>query len=93
MNFSGIGINYIFVHNLGSFDGYFIFKAISQLYRPSQIKTMIDHHNRFIKISLKLEEHNKEFVWLYSYRIFHVSLQDLCKQFNVEGKLNDYNPD
>jgi len=54
---------------------------------------MIDHHNKFIKISLKLEEQNKEFIWLDSYRIFPVSLNDLCKQFKIEGKLNDYNSD
>lgn len=49
-NNSILGNNYIFVHNLGSFDGYFIFKAISELYHPNNISTIIDHHNKFIKI-------------------------------------------
>ena len=78
---------FIFVHNLGSFDGYFIFKTISKLFHPSQVQTMIDHHNKFIKIILKK---NKEFIWIDSYRIFPISLDNLCKQFSVDGKLDKY---
>ena len=31
--------NEIFVHNLGSFDGYFIYKYATLIYEPSELKT------------------------------------------------------
>ena len=79
-----------FVHNLGSFDGLFLYKAISLQFKPDQVKTIIDHHNKFITISLNLENGNT-ITWLDSYRIFPVSLKDLCKTFKVEGKSQNYN--
>lgn len=44
--------NHIFVHNLGSFDGYFLYKNLlnSNIFQPSEISTIIDHHNKFIQI-------------------------------------------
>lgn len=79
-----------FVHNLGSFDGLFLYKAISLHFKPHQVKTIIDHHNKFITITLKLKNGNT-ITWLDSYRIFPVSLKDLCKTFKVEGKTQEYN--
>jgi DNA polymerase type B, organellar and viral len=81
----------IFLHNLGSFDGYFIYKTLSTFFEPNQISTIIDHHNKFIKITLKLD--SREVVFLDSLRIFPVSLEDLCKNFNVKGKVSKYNQD
>lgn len=79
----------IFIHNLGSFDGYFIYKAISNYFKPNNISTIIDDKNKFIQISLTLGDH--KIFWKDSYRIFPVSLQELANIFNVEGKFSKYN--
>lgn len=76
----------IFVHNLGSFDGYFIHKALSIYCDINDIKTIIDNKNKFISILFK----RSNIKWLDSYRIFPVSLNELCKVFNVPGKTNNY---
>lgn len=89
INNNNLTINYIFVHNLGSFDGYFIYKALSIKYKPEQVNTIIDHHNKFISITLKLED--RKFIWLDSYRIFPISLNQLCQVFEVPGKISEYN--
>nr|YP_009739386.1 DNA polymerase 2 [Tricholoma terreum]QIC20230.1 DNA polymerase 2 [Tricholoma terreum] len=83
-------IKYIFVHNLGNFDGYFIYKGLSEQMEPKFVNTIIDNHNRFITIQMK----NKinQIKWLDSYRIFAVTLNELCEVFNVDGKLCKYNP-
>jgi hypothetical protein len=78
----------IFIHNLGKFDGVFLFKALSNYYDPSRIKTVIDEKNNFILISLKFFKYNITFK--DSLRIFPISLQSLCEVFNVEGKLFKY---
>ena len=46
----------IFTHNLGSFDGYFIYKELSQILEPNEISTIIDDKNKFIQIKIF---HNK----------------------------------
>lgn len=80
---------YIFLHNLGSFDGYFNYKYLSNFFEPTTISTIIDHHNKFIKINLKLN--NVDIIWLDSMRIFPVKLDKLCEVFGVEGKISKYN--
>lgn len=45
----------IYVHNLGSFDGYFIFKYFSMLLKANEITSIIDPHNKFISIKLTVE--------------------------------------
>lgn len=89
----------IFVHNLGSFDGYFIYKALLN-YDYINTNSIIDQHNKFIQISycipkkvddLLNKKKNKVINFKDSYRIFPVSLNNLCKNFNVEGKINKYN--
>jgi len=40
----------IFTHNLGSFDGYYIYKALSNIVDPTQVSTIIDPENDFIRI-------------------------------------------
>lgn len=77
----------IFVHNLGSFDGYFIYKGLTKLF-PAFISTIIDNNNKFIQISFKY--YKFKINWKDSYRIYPISLDDLCKTFNVEGKMNKY---
>ena len=80
----------IFAHNLGSFDGYFLFKGLMNNYNPDQISSIIDESNSFISI-----QHlgNPLIEWKDSLRIFPVSLDNLCKMFGVEGKVTSYNPE
>ena len=65
---------FIFVHNLGNFDGYYIYKILNQLCEPNLLNTIIDHHNNFITITLNIKF--LKFTFLDSYRIFNVSLED-----------------
>jgi hypothetical protein len=77
----------IFAHNLGNFDGYFLYKGLNQHYKPTQITAMLDETNTFISITnlTQLIE------WKDSLRIFPCSLDKLCKNFGVEGKSTSYN--
>ena len=77
----------IFAHNLGNFDGYFLYKGLNQYYNPSQVTAMLDETNTFISITnlFPLIE------WKDSLRIFPCSLDKLCKNFGVEGKSTSYN--
>jgi hypothetical protein len=88
----------IFAHNLGSYDGYFIYKYLVKLVKDkTDLDCLVDSSNKFITITLVnkyIGFANKEFknklVWKDSLRIFPGSLDSLCKQFNVEGKLSKY---
>jgi hypothetical protein len=42
----------IFAHNLGDFDGYFLYKALMNHYNPDNISSIIDENNSFISIKL-----------------------------------------
>lgn len=42
----------IYVHNLGAFDGYFIFKYFSQILKSNEVSSIIDESNKFIQIKL-----------------------------------------
>jgi hypothetical protein len=79
----------IFAHNLGEFDGYFLYKGLLNHYQPEHLSSIIDDSNSFISIKL-----NHEFTieWKDSLRIFPTSLDKLCKMFGVDGKLLSYNP-
>lgn len=79
----------IFVHNLGSFDGYFIYKALSKILDPEALNTIIDDQNKFIQITVNYND--VKIIWKDSYRIFPLSLNDLCTNFNVDGKSSKYN--
>lgn len=78
----------IFTHNLGKFDGLFIYKALILFANAKETDTIIDKHNSFIQISTKY--YDCKLIWKDSLRIFPVSLEDLCKTFNVKGKLQKY---
>jgi hypothetical protein len=82
-------INTIFVHNLGGFDGIYIYKYLAKNYELNVLNSIIDGDNKFINICLKLD--NRTITWLDSYRIFPVSLNELCSVFEVQGKLTEYN--
>lgn len=79
---------YVFAHNLGGFDGGFIYKSLSERFKPEFVRTIIDHHNKFINITLNID--SGKTIYLDSYRIFSVSLNELCKVFNVPSKTNTY---
>jgi len=81
----------ILVHNLGSFDGLFIYKALSKFEVPGKVGAIIDDKNKFIQIELRTSSGIIQFK--DSYRIFPVSLENLCINFNVPGKISKYNPD
>ena len=57
---------------------------------PTNISTIIDHQNKFIRIVWKSDY--GDIVWKDSYRIFPVNLDKLCDVFDVKGKLSKYNP-
>lgn len=78
-------IRVIFAHNLGNFDGLFLFRGLLKVVgNIKEITTLIDQHNKFILIKYK------NIVFKDSFRIFPVSLEDLCKNFGVDGKLSKY---
>jgi DNA polymerase type B, organellar and viral len=82
----------IFVHNLGSFDGYFIYKQLSlyvhnsETLKNSSLSCLLDKQNKFISIKYK------RITFKDSYRVFPVSLENLCKITNTKGKISKYNP-
>ena len=69
----------IFVHNLGGFDGYFIYKALSSI-SEAKVNTIIDNHNNFIIINFK-NSYGKILVFKDYLRIFPASLYEICKVF------------
>nr|YP_009348157.1 hypothetical protein [Hericium coralloides]APX41110.1 hypothetical protein [Hericium coralloides] len=83
----------IFTHNLGSFDGYFIYKTLFEVpdIDIDNIETIVDNRNKFITINAEIL--NINLVWKDSIRIFPVSLNELCKVFKVDGKFMEYNKD
>ena len=79
----------IFAHNLGEFDGYFLYKGLMLSYNPNQITSIIDESNSFISI----QHLNSPLIeWKDSLRLFPISLNNLCQMFGVEGKITTYNP-
>lgn len=79
----------IFVHNIGKFDGIFIFQALIKYFDSSSLKTILDDEKSFIQITVTIK--GQIITFKESYRIFPVGLNDLCKIFNVDGKLQPYN--
>ena len=78
--------NTIFTHNLGGFDGIFIHKFVSNMF--DDVETIIDESGKYILIKVTLD--GVSFSFKDSLRLFPVSLNDLCKVFNVPGKLAQY---
>ena len=78
----------IFAHNLGDFDGYFLYKGLLNYYPVKDVNSLIDESNSFISISV---DHGFKFEWKDSLRVFPMSLDKLCKMFLVEGKTLTYN--
>jgi hypothetical protein len=78
--------NTIFIHNLGGFDGYFIYKGLSN-FTSEGVSTIIDKNNKFIIINFNISK-LKKIVFKDSLRIIPTSLNDLCKVLNTPGKIN-----
>lgn len=79
------------MHNLGSFDGYFIYKALSKYanVKGYEVNTIMDQKHRFITITLTTKT-GRVITFKDSYRIFSVSLNELAKVFGIPGKLHPY---
>lgn len=86
-------VKYIFVHNLGAFDGYFIFKYLNKFFKKEHIYTIIDKQNKFITMTFTVDKCKTDIKFLDSYRIFPVGLQELCEVFGVSGKTMKYSSD
>ena len=80
----------ILVHNLGSFDGIFIFKYLTRLAKNASFETLIDGSNDFIKITVTLSKGVYKINFIDSCRIFPIGLDKLCKTYGVEGKTQKY---
>jgi hypothetical protein len=68
----------IFAHNLGNFDGYFLYKGLMNHYHPDIITSIIDDSNTFISIKCNT---SIPFEWKDYLRIFPISLDKLCQVF------------
>lgn len=79
----------IFAHNLGEFDGYFLYKGLLNHFNPDLVTSIIDEANSFISIQHKM---HPIIEWKDSLRVFPMSLNKLCKMFSVIGKTFEYNP-
>ena len=83
---------YIFMHNLGKFDGIYLIKGLLKIIHYNNVQTIINKENEFIEINAKID--NFKFIWKDSLRIFNVSLEELCEIFNSNTKkLHSYKPE
>nr|YP_009710713.1 DNA polymerase type B [Amanita phalloides]QFZ98662.1 DNA polymerase type B [Amanita phalloides] len=82
----------IYYHNLGSFDGYFLFKGLLELpdIDIDNVNSIIDDLHRIISIGINWK--GNKFNFKDSLRLFPLTLSEFTKIFEVEGKLNPYNP-
>lgn len=81
----------IFVHNLGSFDGFFLYKALSNRFKADEVTCLIDNQNKFIQITLEIDK--LKITFKDSYRIYPVSLTELCNILYIPGKFCSYKPE
>jgi hypothetical protein len=82
----------VFIHNLGSFDGYFLYKYLLE-YDYKNTSCIIDKANEFIEINYRFnltEKKSMKISFRDSFRVFPIRLDDLCKNFNVPGKTSKY---
>ena len=59
ININSLFFKNIFVHNLGSFDGYILYKNLLKIMDYKKISSLIDHHNKFVIINLNLKNINE----------------------------------
>lgn len=82
--------HYIYVHNLGSFDGYFLLKEFEKYVEDLDI--LMDKQNKFISIDLKNGKSPKT-KFRDSLRIFPSSLDSLSQMFDVPIKKSSFDHD
>ena len=80
----------LFIHNLGKFDGLYLYKGLSNKFKPDEVSCLMDNQNKFIRIVLA--KGKKKITFKDSYRIFGVSLQALSDILAIPGKASVYNP-
>lgn len=83
----------IFAHNLGGFDGIFLYKAALNQFRSEEVSTLIDPNNKFVSITVNPGTAKNKLVFKDSYRILPVSLSELALIFGVPGKYGPYKPE
>jgi hypothetical protein len=79
----------------GKFDGYFLYDGLLKVVdNIKNINTIVDNKNNFISIyyTYKRDDKFKVVTWKDSLRLFPISLDQLCKTFDVVGKTQVYNP-
>ena len=86
-------ILYTYAHNMGAFDGYYIFKYFTNFFDNKNINTIIDKQNKFITITFVVKVTGIQIRFLDSYRLFPVSLDSLYKVFLEEVKFMKYDKD
>ena len=94
--FSDIGINSVcFIHNLGSFDGFFLYKALINYYGGENVTPLISKSNEFIQILVEIDKKQKICITFKdSQRIFNVSLKKLGVLWESDfSKDNPYDVD
>jgi hypothetical protein len=64
---------------------------MSNRFKPEEVNCIVDPQNKFIQITLELK--NLKIVFKDSYRIFPVSLKDLCNILSLQGKTSTYKPE
>lgn len=86
----------IYTHNLGAFDGYFIYPSLHMIANNhNDVGVLTDDRNKFILISYSFYIENNKIKWQFldSNRLFPGSLNDLCKNYGIEGKTTEYKPE
>jgi hypothetical protein len=80
---------------LGGFDGNFIVKGLMLQLGKDNVQNMMDADRKFIQINAQITigEVKMNIVFKDSMRVFNISLEGLCKNFGVAGKLSKYDPD
>ena len=91
-------IETIFIHNLGNFDGLFLYNGLLKVVdNIKNINTIIDNKNTFISIYYSFFPNGDKdgklsvITWKDSQRLFPVKLNELCDVMGVQGKTSDYN--
>jgi hypothetical protein len=90
----------IYAHNLGGYDGYLLYKnfLLLDVSKINNFKSLIDGDHKFISIDYRYKYKTPRMkkssaitlTWKDSMRIFPGSLDSVCKQFNVVGKISKY---
>lgn len=98
----------IYTHNLGSFDGLFIFRGLLTFINKNAVNVLMDNEGKIITLKLNLSEEveykrkgetkttvrERTYKFFDSLRVFPVSLQKLCDIFKSPvNKISSYDPE